>query len=171
MEKGGCRNLREEVSLWSTPDVPNGGRTLSPEAIAAKGKTAKGKRQVGLENVASLWSMPSGSVANDGEQPETWRARAAVLKEKHGNGNGAGTPLTIQAIEVYRSFLPDAKTGTPGERSSADTRTSRRLNPLFVEWLMGLPIGWTACAPLGTEPSPWLRRMRCALSRLEGTNR
>jgi hypothetical protein len=26
-----------------------------------------------------------------------------------------------------------------------------RLNQLFVEWLMGLPIGWTVCEPLATE--------------------
>ena len=26
-----------------------------------------------------------------------------------------------------------------------------KLNPEFVEWLMGWPIGWTACEPVGTE--------------------
>jgi hypothetical protein len=29
----------------------------------------------------------------------------------------------------------------------------KRLNPLFVEWLMGLPQGWTAFAPLETPSS------------------
>ena len=29
----------------------------------------------------------------------------------------------------------------------------RRLNPRFVEWLMGLPPGWTDFAPLETESS------------------
>lgn len=29
-----------------------------------------------------------------------------------------------------------------------------RLNPFFVEWLMGFPIGWTVCEPLVT---PWCR--------------
>src|SRR5438105_5279483 len=48
-------------ALWPTPNVPNGGRTLSPEDVAAKGRSAKGKRQVGLENVASLWPTPASA--------------------------------------------------------------------------------------------------------------
>jgi len=40
------------------------------------------------------------------------------------------------------------------------------LNPLFVEALMGWPTGWTGFAFVATAWSPWLRRMRCELSRL-----
>ena len=36
--------------------------------------------------------------------------------------------------------LPAQETPKPGEQSSPPTR---RLNPLFVEWLMGLPRGWS----------------------------
>ena len=28
------------------------------------------------------------------------------------------------------------------------------LNPMWVEWLMGWPLGWTACEPLGTDKCP-----------------
>jgi len=32
-------------------------------------------------------------------------------------------------------------------------------NPEFVSWMMGLPIGWTSCAPLATQSfRQWLRR-------------
>lgn len=55
---GGGGEFAKEATLWSTPSVPNGGRTLSPEDIQNRGKTAKGKRQVGLENEASLWATP-----------------------------------------------------------------------------------------------------------------
>ena len=42
--------------LWYTPNVPNGGRTLS-EDTSPTGMTAGGiKRQVGLENQARLWA-------------------------------------------------------------------------------------------------------------------
>ena len=51
----GCANLADDVTLWSTPNVPNGGRALSPEVTEARGASAKGKRQVGLHNEAALW--------------------------------------------------------------------------------------------------------------------
>ncbi|UYL85448.1 cytosine-specific methyltransferase [Acidovorax phage Alfacinha3] len=45
------------------------------------------------------WPTPAASVPNDRETPATWHARAAKLKAKHGNGNGAGMPLTVAAVE------------------------------------------------------------------------
>ena len=49
----------------------------------------------------------------------------------------------------------------------------RRLNPLFVAWLMGWPGGWTQLPSgrndfesLATEWSRWSRLMRSSLSRL-----
>lgn len=41
--------------MWTTPNVPNGGRVLSAEDVAARGATGKGKRQVGLEMEAKYW--------------------------------------------------------------------------------------------------------------------
>jgi hypothetical protein len=38
-----------------------------------------------------------------------------------------------------------------------------RLNPAFVEWLMGLPAGWTDFAPVGMAWSRWLEQMRSSL--------
>ena len=54
--------------------------------------------------------------------------------------------------QVEHSFLPDQPTGTPGEKSSTPAPTSpRRLNPLFVEWLMGLPEGFTSPELISSE--------------------
>lgn len=52
-------------SSWLTPDVPNGGRTLSPD-VSSTGMTPDGKkRQVGLQNQAirevANWGTPSHS--------------------------------------------------------------------------------------------------------------
>lgn len=48
----------------------------------------------------------------------------------------------------------------------ATSSTGLTLNPLFVEALMGWPIGWTDCGSAGMALSPWLRLMRSELSRL-----
>ena len=44
--------------------------------------------------------------------------------------------------------------------------TTRTVNPLFVEALMGWPTGWTGFDSVATGWSRWLQRMRCELSRL-----
>lgn len=49
---------------------------------------------------------------------------------------------------------------------SVSSNTPRTLNPLFVEALMGWPIGWTDCASAVTVLSHWSRLMRSALLRL-----
>jgi len=48
-------------------------------------------------------------------------------------------------------------------------RSRRRLNPLFVGWLMGWPIGHALCACSATEFTLWQRHMRGALSQLPMT--
>ncbi|WP_414902487.1 hypothetical protein ACMT1E_04455 [Sphingomonas flavalba] len=63
---------------------------------------------------------------------------------------------------LFRSSPQDQPTPA-GPTSSSERRT---LNPLFVEWLMGWPIGWTGLGPVETASSHWWRRMRTALSLL-----
>jgi len=52
------------------------------------------------------------------------------------------------------------KTSTVGGESLL---TIRKLNPLFVEMLMGLPFAWTDCEQQVTGLSLWLRRWRSLL--------
>lgn len=68
----GMRNLNDEATLWYTPNVPNGGRTLA-EDTSPTGMTADGiKRQVGLENQASS-SLPVLMTSPDGAPPSKER--------------------------------------------------------------------------------------------------
>lgn len=56
------------------------------------------------------------------------------------------------------------ETTTLGQMSLAGIRVSpqrsqlRRLNPYFVEWLMGWPPGWTGCGVVGMGLFRWWRR-------------
>ena len=76
-------------SSWLTPDVPNGGRTLSPD-VSSTGMTPDGKkRQVGLQNQAirevANWGTPR---ASDGEK--------GGPNQSFGPG---GTPLPAQVAQ------------------------------------------------------------------------
>lgn len=109
-------------------------------------------------------------VARMGESPETWEARRQGLIAKGYNGNGAGTPLAMaaqlfptpnsrdwkgssgdrdrtegQSLDgmVERSFHPGQTIPKAGGGSYKSTRV---LNPRFVEMLMGWLVGWTDSA-------------------------
>jgi hypothetical protein len=66
------------------------------------------------------------------------------------------------------------RTGTPGYVRTAQkedgrpylARVSGVLNPAFVEWLMGWPIGWTDCGCAEMEFTRWQQDMRGLLSTL-----
>ena len=60
---------------------------------------------------------------------------------------------------IEHSFLPVPPTSTHGDKSPSTS--TRRLNPDFVDWLMGLPPGWTDYAPL--ETASYLSRVRSLL--------
>lgn len=59
-----------------------------------------------------------------------------------------------------------ASHGRAVSRRILKARARRRLNPLFVEWLMGWPIGHALCACSATAFILWQQRMRGALSQL-----
>ncbi len=65
-------------------------------------------------------------------------------------------------------------TGKRGSRSSKDIPASRqpstlRLNPTFVEWLMGFPLGWSGLAPLeSTSYERWAMQSYRLLQRMLG---
>ena len=67
--------------------------------------------------------------------------------------------LTGQAV----SFHLAPQTSTDGEAGSSSTPV---LNPLFVEMLMGFPIGWTGFAHSATQWSRYRLRLRSELLRI-----
>lgn len=85
-------------------------------------------------------------------------------------GGQSSPPGIEQQAEVLisKSSLPGLETSTDGETSLPGRRS---LNPLFVEWLMGWPPGWTSIASNASACSAtalcrWKQRMRSALSSL-----
>lgn len=160
MTRGGIAYRRPESEppigvtgsgFWPTPNVPNGGRSpkggIGPTGIMPDGK----KRQVGLESAIKLWPTPRAADGSHG-------GRVTPRKSKEG-----GNP--IEAVAARSWPTPSARDWRTGKNESC-WENSRPLsevvggllNPRWVEWLMGMPIGWTSFEPLETArfQSAWL---------------
>lgn len=145
---------QQVASIWSTPRSSDGEKGGPNQAFGAGG--------IPLPAQASQWMTPC--VSETGQY-------------QYNKGNRDDPTLTLQgqsqAMPTLASSLPDHPISTVGEESSKIRRT---LNPLFVEWLMGWPQGWTSlglmppasndCACSVTALSAWKLRMRSALSSL-----
>lgn len=150
--EGKHRHLEfQTAAMWPTARV---------EDAESSGK----RRERGVSDTltaARIWPTPnSADHKTSADHPHKGGNPTLVM--------AAGALLGKQAES--HSSLP-APTLTDGGTSSDTTATSRpllraRLNPRFVEWLMGLPRGWTNFAPLETPLSLWSPRMRSCLSGL-----
>lgn len=113
--------------------------------------------------VAHLWVSPSVAISTGGQTSRSGDRKNELLL----SGQASETTTLI-------SLLPDRPISTVGEESSHIRRT---LNPLFVEWLMMWPFGWTSLALMppasigsacsAMEWSRFKRRMRSELSRID----
>jgi len=153
-EETHCRNarpLQEFVGLWATPtSSENSNRTtqMAPSHGNGHGIVLAGQ----AADFSKRWATPRSH-------------EVGQYQNSKGNKSKPVSTLTGQALS-----LPDRPISTVGEEFSHIRRT---LNPLFVEWLMGWPPGWTsvgltppastvfACS--ATALSVWKQRMRSAL--------
>jgi len=113
-----------ESGLWPTPTCGGGGQTL-PEGTTPQGKTPEGRKQtVCLERYVQQ------------VERKVWPTPTATAhKGWSKNHNRAST---------------DDRLDYTVEREASESGSIGRLNPQFVEWLMGWPIGWTELQPLET---------------------
>jgi len=85
---------------------------------------------------------------------------------------GPGDHVAWVAVLIARPDLApavgfnDSSHGLVVSRRILKARSRRRLNPLFVGWLMGWPIGHALCVCSATEFTHWQQHMRGALSQL-----
>ena len=133
-------------SLWATPTVPLGGRSpaggMSPTGMTLDGK----KRQVDLRYQVKmaergLWPTPKGSPDKMG------RPRPNDRGDLQAAGTQWPTPTEADGMGGPGSSGRD---GGPNLR----TAVSGQLNPTWVEWLQGFPLGWTDLEDSETPSSP-----------------
>ena len=117
-------NLAGEASIWRTPDTA----LASMYAENRDMRMARGRERATLATQADdAWATPTGRDHKDGANPSENVATNSLL--------GRQAP----------------RTPMPGKESS---KQPRRLNPRFVEMLMGWPLGWTDFVSSGTASSP-----------------
>lgn len=118
-------------SPWPTPRAQDNDQgETARQGVAEAGSSWRGQhRGATTTTAAMMWPTPRTS--------DTKASGARDYRTGH-----AGTTLTDQTA---RSSLPDERTtGNPSPASGG----RRYLNPSFVEWLMGLPAGWTSLGAL-----------------------
>lgn len=136
-------SLHGAAEAWQTPKSPDGGNT-------SRGHDRKGEPL--LDGQARSWASPKS---------RDW---------KGGQGAKPRQSPDLDKMAESRSFLPHPTTLTDGQPSSENVPTlRRRLNPMFVEWLMGWPIGWTSLSQLGNATAPTDGRSHAPMTEAAGT--
>jgi hypothetical protein len=140
---GATDSLTGAARQWATP------RTITGGGESSERKKELGREESGggdLQSQVTDWPTP----------------KARDWKSAEGNQGMERNDPDLNVI-ASRYFHPDPATSTPGAESSESGQTSRRrLNPAFVEWLMGLPHGWTDYAPVAM--ASWRSKARRRLS-------
>jgi hypothetical protein len=110
--------------LWPTPNVPNGGRTTWHAEQEGNSFYHNGKK-----------------VQFGLEQAVRMWPTPRVMPGNSSKVNGKEYETSLQSM-ARKGLL------------SLTDQSGGQLNPVFVEWLMGWPLGWSDLKPLATDGSP-----------------
>jgi hypothetical protein len=109
--------LNRAGTMWMTPNVPNGGRTMPAELVASKGMTVGGqKRTVDLGSQVTHWATPK---ANDSEK----------------RGNVAHRPHMPELVGQAQAWpTPKGTDGTKGGPNQAGSKGDLMLPSAAAQW-------------------------------------
>lgn len=147
-------NLKRDAEIWPTPQAHDqtGAREKNnflsdhhykphdlvmatdqwqtPATDSFRSSGGDRKDEMGLDQQARFFPTPSASEVRQGYQR---RPEGMASRQNQKSLTTICLDLSLQAPAI-----PDGPTF-----SAKDPTSRRRLNPQFVEWLMGLPPGWT----------------------------
>ena len=136
-----------DVSLWPTPAYSQMGKPVRPLAPSEK------KGNHGIMLVAAVYDAGQKNPICTFPTPTRFDATCGNLKGKEYTGKNRHAMKLIQAAKMYPTpTTNDAKNATlPPSQADRDSIPGRliqegcsgKLNPQWVEWLMGFPPGWT----------------------------
>jgi hypothetical protein len=98
-----------------------------------------------ISSALAIERVPSHYLPSTSERPTVASACSWSVPTRHIDRAGTGL-LPTPTVEGNRN-----RSGlSPKSGDGLQTVLGGPLSPLFVEWLMGFPIGWTDCAPSET---------------------
>ena len=166
--------LPAQAAQWMTPRVSVGKYT--------RDRGAKGAERPTLEGQSSIWPTPSAMQDTKGDADVGAINRRKELGKQIALAHSArsftrpdlptwdGGLTYLSHRQTSRRLLRSATSHlSPGKLRQWLKRgwwRKRRLNPLFVEWLMAWPSGHALCACSATAFTLWQQDMRGALSAL-----
>jgi hypothetical protein len=146
--------LTVAVRLWRTPNA---------SLIEAKSTVVKlsGRRpsdpQVGLADQVraaelGLWSPPMLSVPTPTSRD--YKDGSAASCANVPVNSSPGRTVRRPPAPTAKANMPSPSTSRyPANAAAQQTQAGGSLNPTWVEWLMGFPVGWTDLGPSATRSS------------------
>ena len=160
------------ITNWSTPKATDGAKGGPGQSYGSGGMPP-------LPAQAAQWPTPAAQNWKGSSEASITRAdgksRMDLLHYRAEQGFTRPAPATLPDGPRFSPHAPISRPlwasmiashGRAVSRRILKARSRRRLNPLFVGWLMGWPIGHALCACSATEFTLWQRHMRGALSQL-----
>jgi hypothetical protein len=168
---GGRPPLPAQAAQWQTP--------VADDQVDRRHGKINSRGEPKLSAQALQWPTPAAQNWKGSSPASVRRAdgksRMDILHYRAEQGFSRPDPGTTQLGQQSSPHAPISRPlwasliashGRAVSRRILRARTRRRLNPLFVGWLMGWPIGHALCACSATKFTLWQQHMRGALSQL-----
>jgi hypothetical protein len=147
---------RNTGRLWPTPQahkITRSGGIVNADGTEWDGLSKPHSKTTGrpittaLADAVAMWPMPCASEARQGYQ------------NRNNGKKGSQKSLTTVVVDAEKFATPQARdfrTGSterwdnPERSRNLNDQIGGQLNPTWVEWLMGWPLGWTDCGASAT---------------------
>lgn len=137
--------------LWPTPTV----NMVSGGANGTSPAVQEGRHGINLAGAVQTWATPQTRDYRTG-----YAERYDTKPQKNLNDQVAKWP-TPTARDSSSRGPSEKERKSPALNHVATGGIGRKLNPDWVEWLMGFPVGWTSLEPLhGQLHHDWQQRNR-----------
>ena len=147
-------------SLARFDPVTSSWRTAQPSLLEDLGESLVIWPRSGMTAAGLCWELPMLERRTSGTGSGLWPTPMAA--DGRGSSGRPAPGKQMQLVDAVRYATPTARDWRSGKASQATHAKNSRplseqiggsLNPTWVEWLMGWPLGWTDLKPLGTDKS------------------